>query len=1078
MKKALFSVLLALLAVAAYAQNISVSGTVRDTEGEPIPGAGVVLEGTTQGVATDLDGRFTLTVPSQGVLVVTSLGFREQRIPVAGKSVINVTLEADADMLDETIVVAFGTTTKEAFTGSATVVRSDELQKRATSNVTNALVGAVAGLQMKGASGAPGADAGNINIRGLSSVELSMNPLVIVDGAPYPASLTNIPQSDIESVTVLKDAASAALYGSRGAAGVILVTTKRAKSRDANVNVDIRVGVNSRAVQDHDVITDPAQFYEAYYAQIYNYYTANGVAAETAYANANRLTLSHLGYNVYTVPDGEQLIGTDGKINPRATLGRSYSFNGETYYMQPDNWRDLAYKNAIRQEYNVSVNGGNDRGSVYASFSYLNEDGIIEYSGYQRLSARVRADYQVKPWMKLGANVGYTNSNRLANPNMDTSWGSTNLMYYTTYIAPIYPVYVRVLDASGKPVVRTDSFGHEQYDYGVAATNYGANRGFMQTGNPFGSNRYNKDHTEGHQLNGTFTADFDITDFLRLNISSTVNWGESLLTQYDNPYYGPKAGVNGELRKETITNVRTNNIQTLTYYDTFDRHSVNVLAGHEYYHQTQNDLWATGQGGFSPDILELNAFANILYSGTGSSKSIYNVEGYFASAQYDFDKKYYASASFRRDASSRFAVRQRWGNFWSVGGAWIISKENFMRNAPWVDQLKLKASIGQQGNDAITAYAYTDTYNLKKTSDTAMAPAFRTLGNPNITWETTTNSNVGLEFSLFRGRLSGSLDGYYKKTSDLLFWVSVPESMGVRGRYDNVGDISNKGIEFNVNGVLVRTQDVDWSISANIATNAARILKLPADKTGDLGGYYESGYWWEEGGVMRNYMNFEYAGVDENGRALYWYDEDLSPLGGKVSDNINNRPGTKHSGTTTTTANATRYTQGSMLPKFYGGFSTSFRFRNFDLSATFDYQVGGKITDSVYQTLMTPSTSSSKAGYNYSVDIFKAWSPTNTESDIPRWQYGDSYTGSSSTRWLTDASYLNFQSFAVGYNVPVKRLGIDRTVSKIRVYVVGENLGYISARKGFDPRASFSGTSSTNVYSPVRNISGGVQISF
>ena len=1081
MKKAklFFSALFVLLAVSLSAQNIRVTGTVRDAQtGESVPFASIVVKGTASGVSSDANGGYALSVASNAILEFSSVGYKTQNVPVAGKSVINVDLEPDFEALNETIVVAFGTTTKEAFTGSAAVVRSEELQKRATANVTNALVGAVPGLQIKGASGAPGAGSGNINVRGISSLSASTSPLVIVDGAPYPASLTNIPQSDIESITVLKDAASAALYGARGAAGVILVTTKRSRNRDAQVNVDMRVGVNTRGVQDYDVITDPGQFYEAYYSLMYNYYTSRGTAAETANSNANRLTLNHLGYNVFTIPDGEKLIGMDGKINPNATLGRKYSWNGETYYMQPDNWTELAYKPAVRQEYNVSVNGGTDRSSFYASVGYLNEDGIIEYSGYQRLSARIRADYQVKKWAKIGANVGFTQSHQQANPNMSTDWGSTNLMYYTTYIAPIYPVYVRVLDGSGNPVIRTDEFGHEQYDYGVAISNYGVGRGFMQTGNPFGSNRYNKSYNEGRNLTGTFTADFDITDFLKATIQSTINWGSTLSTSYDNPYYGPKVGVNGELYKGVSNNLRYNHLQTLTYYDTFDRHSLNVILGHEYYKTEGKSQGITAQGGFSPDILEVNAFANVLYSGTSSSATDYNVEGYFISAQYDFDKKYYASASFRRDASSRFAVDHRWGNFWSLGGAWIISKEPFMQNAGWIDQLKLKASIGQQGNDGIGDYSYIDTYTLSQASPTTMSPSFRRMGNPSITWETTTNTNVGVEFSLFKARVSGSLDAYYKKTADLLFSISVPEAAGTRAYYGNVGDIGNRGLELTVNFVPVRTRMVEWNIGANISTNYAWIISLPEDKLAGKEGYYESGYWWTPGGVMRDYMTYEYAGFNpETGQALYWYDEDLSPAGGKVSSNVTNQPGKKHSGTTTTTGQASRYTHGSMLPKFFGGLQTSLRVGNFDFNASFDYQVGGKITDNVYAKLMTPTAKTSDAGYNYHKDIFKSWTPTNTNTDIPRWQYGDSYT-MAGDRALTDASYFNFQSFSVGYNVPVRKLGIDRVINRIRIYVVGENLGYISARKGFDPRASFSGTSSTNVYSPVRNISGGIQVTF
>ncbi|MBQ6245199.1 MAG: SusC/RagA family TonB-linked outer membrane protein [Bacteroidales bacterium] len=1081
MKKAklLFSALFVLLAVAVSAQDIRVTGTVRDAQtGESVPFAAIVVKGTSSGVSSDADGNYSLTVSSQATLEFSSVGYQTQDVAVAGRSIINVNLEPDFESLDETIVVAFGTTTKEAFTGSAAVVRSEDLQRRATANVTNALIGSVPGLQIKGASGAPGANSGNINVRGISSLNAETNPLVIVDGAPYPASLTNIPQSDIESVTVLKDAASAALYGARGAAGVILVTTKRSKARDARVNVDMRVGVNTRSVQDYDIIRDPAEFYEAYYNLTYNYYTSRGSSPDAAHTSANSLMLSHLGYNVYTIPSGETLIGKDGKLNPNAKLGRAYTFNGETYYMKPDDWTTLAYKPAVRQEYNVSVNGGTDRSNFYASVSYLNEDGIIEYSGYQRLSARLRADYQVKKWVKIGANVGFTQSAQQSNPNMGTGWSSTNLMYYTTYIAPIYPVYVWVMGPDGKPVIRTDEFGHEQYDYGVAASNYGAGRGFMQTGNPFGSNRYNKTFNNGKNLTGTFTADFDITDFLKATIQETINWGNTLTTGYDNPYYGPKVGVNGELTKSVSNNVRYNHLQTLTYYDSFGRHNVNVIAGHEYYKTNGASQSITAQGGFSPDILEVNAFANVMYSGTSSNSSIYNVEGYFLSAQYDFDKKYYASASFRRDASSRFAVKHRWGNFWSLGGAWIMSKEPFMQEATWIDQLKLKASIGQQGNDGIGDFSYIDTYSLSQASPITMSPSFRRMGNENITWETTTNSNIGLEFSLFKGRVSGEFDAYLKKTTNLLFSISVPESAGTRSYYGNVGDIGNRGLELTLNFVPVRTKMVEWNVGLNLATNYAWIISLPEDKLGGEEGYYESSYWWTPGGVMRDYMTYEYAGFDpQTGKALYWYDEDLSPAGGKVSDNVTNKPGKKHSGKTDNTGQASRYTHGSMLPLFFGGLQTSLRVGDFDLSASFDYQVGGRITDSVYQKLMTPTAKKGDAGYNFHKDIWKSWSPTNTNTNIPRFQYADQYT-MAGDRALTNASYINFQSFSVGYNVPVRKLGIDKIVNRIRVYAVGENLGYISARKGFDPRASYSSTSSTNTYSPVRNISGGIQITF
>ena len=1082
------------------AQNQKVTGVVTSaSDGEPVIGASVVVKGISSlGAVTDLNGKFEISgIPSSAkVLVVSYVGMASQEVAI--KPYVKVALEEDSEQLDEVMVVAFGTTKKQAFTGSAAVVGSEQIDKHVTTNVANTLVGSVAGLQMRGSSGQPGAGAGSINIRGIASMYSSTDPLVIVDGAPYTASLSNIPNSDIESVSVLKDAASAALYGARGAAGVIIITTKKGNNANAKINVDMKWGQNSRAIQDYDVIRNPAEFYEAYFNQVYNYAQNIGGydnARATTYVN-NRLA-GDLGYVVYTVPNGQNLIGTNGKLNPNATLGASYEANGETYYLQPDSWTDAAYHNALRQEYNVSVSGGNDKTSFYTSVGYLNEDGIIDYSSYERISARVKADYQAKKWLKLGANIGFVNSTQNSNPNLSTEWGSTNLMYYTTFVAPIYPIYVRTLDAAGNPVIRTDEFGHQQYDYGVAASNYpDHNRAFLQTGNPLGSNRYNDNTSRGNQFNGNVFADINITDHLKANLTSTVIWGETQGSVYDNPFYGPKAGVNGALSKSVSTGYRTNNIQSLTYSNDFGPNSLSAMIGHEYYRTESHGLSANMYGGFSPDVKELNAFATM--NGIASNSSVYNVEGYFANVNYNYGEKYYGSASFRRDASSYFAPENRWGNFWSVGGAWILNKEAFMSSATWVDLLKLKFSIGQQGNDNTQAYAYIDTYSLSKASETSMSPTYRLKGNPDITWETTTNTNLGLEFGFWKNRLTGNVDVYNKKVSDQLFWISVPESAGTRGYYGNVGDIRNRGIEGQLTGAIIRTKNFDWSVSANASFNKTKILSLPEAKIADNGGYYESPYWYEVGGELYNYMNYAYAGVDpETGKALYWYDENLSNIdkdgnpiyvdaeGNRTSENtgtqatnIINKPGTEYSGKTDQIGNASRYARnGSILPKVFGGFSTTVRYKNFDLTATFDYQIGGKMYDSQYAKLMTPATSGSDFGYNYHKDWAKAWSADNKDSNIPRWQYGDQYTSYSSDRFLTSASYLNFQSFTFGYTLPAQ-LTRKAQISTVRLYAAGENLWFWSARKGLDPRYSYSSTASTAVYSPVRNISGGIQLTF
>jgi TonB-linked SusC/RagA family outer membrane protein len=1051
------------------AQTRTIQGTVVSGEdGEPLVGASVSVKGKNLGTATNQDGKFVLAnIPTtEKSLIVAYLGYETQEVAIANN--LQVVLKLSSTLLDEVMVVAFSTAKKSAFTGSASVISSDELSKHVTTNVANALVGTVPGLQMRESSGSPGAGSGSINIRGIASMYAGTDPLVILDGAPYTASLSNIPQSDVESITVLKDAASAALYGARGAAGVIIVTTKKGKTQDAVINVDVKWGTNSRYVPEYDVIRDPAEFYEAYYSQLHNYYFyGQGNNALNANTLSNSKMIGDLGYNVYTVPDGELLIGANGKLNPNATLGRKYTYNDTEYYLQPDDWTKMAYKNALRQEYNVSINAGSDRSSFYASLGYLDEDGVIEYSSYDRITGRIKADYQAKKWLKVGANAAYVHSNTNSNPNLGTDWSSTNLMYYTSMVAPIYPAYIRVVDEAGNVLIKKDVNGRDAYDYGVSATNYGIPRAFLQTGNPLGSNRYNKVNSEGNQLNATFTADVNFTNYLKANATSTVIWGETNHSDYENPFYGPKVGVNGEITKDVTTALRTNNIQSLTYFKSFDEHSVNLMLGHEYYKTETKFLKAVRTGGFSPDIPEINAFATM--SGSESYTTGYNVEGFFGSAQYNYAEKYFASASYRRDASSYFAKEHRWGDFWSIGAAWLISKENFLTAYNWIDQLKIKASIGQQGNDNIGNWAYTDLYSLSKATETSMSPAFYRMGNPDITWETTTNFNAGVEFSFWKNRLMGSIDVYNKKTTDLLFWLSVPESAGSRGVYGNIGDIRNQGAELSLTGVIVRTKDIEWSVSTNLSHNTTKILSLPEAKITDNGGFTESSMWYEIGGPLYNAFRRKYAGVNEQGEATYWVDATLN--------GATNKPGKEYSSTTTNPNNASLYAIGSLLPDVFGGFSTSLRVGNFDVYATFDYQLGGKVFDSRYQSLMGNTITAADAGSTFHKDYLKSWSPNNTASDIPRWQYGDPYSVSASDRFLTNASYLNFQSFTVGYSLPkllLKHLG----VSKIRIYAIGENLGFLSARQGFDPRYSYSSNSSVNVYSPVRNVSGGIQLTF
>ena len=1053
----------------------NVSGTVTSgDDGEPVVGAAVKVEGTNTGTVTDVDGHFQLNAPAGAKLVVTYLGMKPQTVKAGGN--MKVVLVNDNKTLDEVMVVAFGTEKKSAFTGSAAVVNADELSKKISTNVTDALVGSVPGLQLRGASGQPGSDNSGLHIRGIASLYASQDPLVIVDGSPYPGNLSSLPTEDIANVTVLKDAASAALYGARGAAGVILITTKSGKNQEAKIVVDAKWGSNSRAVQDYDVIKDPGQYYEAYYSQLYNYYMLNVPTASNEQANAwaNSRTLRVLKYNVYSYPEGENLIGLDGKLNPNATLGRTITLaNGEKRYLIPDDWNDIAYKNSFRQEYNISASGSlASKGSFYASLGYLDDNGVISNSSYKRYSGRVKADYQAKKWLRISANAQFVHSDTESNPNLSyDQLSAANIMYYTQNIGPIYPMYVRGVDDNGNPYILTDQYGHERYDYGIPA-NYGVSRAFLATGNPIGANQYNVNKLGANQVVGNMQADINFTDWLRLTLQTSVTYNMFDQHNYTNSFEGPSAAKNGYLQKQNTTNLRTNNIQTLNFSKTFGLHGVDAMIGHEYYDQNIHFLEGDGMYEFSPYLQELYAYANRYDNTSYSSK--YNVEGFFGRAQYNYDQKYFGSVSYRRDGSSYFDKNHRWGNFWSVGGAWLISKEPWFK-ASWVDELKLKASYGVMGNDNIGAYAYTNLYELLSAGTTSIYPNLYRLGNEEITWEKTGNFNIGAEFSMLNRRLTGTLDFYTKKTSDLLFWLSIPESNGTRGYYGNVGDIRNTGVELVLTGVILRNKDFDWSVTANFSHNYAKVVKLPASKIGENGGFSESStnrmfqYWYREGGPLYNAFMPEYAGVSEDGQALYWVDDDL------VEANSGTKPGKNHSSKTTDFSKATYYEQGSMLPKLFGGFQTNFRWKDIDVSLSFDYQLGGKVYDHEYANLME-NASTGTAGGALHKDILKSWSQTNKSSNIPRWVYGDQYQTSRSTRFLTSARYLNFQSFTVGYTLPKSLL--PQFLSKVRFYCMGENLCFWSARKGLDPRYSFEGSGSTAVYSPTRNISGGIQVTF
>ena len=1049
----------------ATAQTITVTGTVvASKDGQPVAGAYVLVNGTTIGTITDADGKFGIReVPADAKeIIVTFLGMSTASAPVQAEP-LRIEMHEDATFLEETIVVAYGTATKSSFTGSATMVKSETIENRVTTNVTTALAGTAPGVQVISSSGDPASNGSSIVIRGIGSMSASNTPLYVVDGMPYDGSISDINPNDVESISVLKDAAASAIYGARGANGVVLITTKRANSDAVNVKVDAKWGSNSRLIPQYDVISDPALYYETHYRRMYNQmlYAGKTSAEAYAYADANLFDEKNggLGYQVFTVPEGEKFIGTNFKLNPKAKLGYS---DGQ-YYYTPDNWYDEAFHNSFRQEYNISVSGSKDKLSYYGSVGYLNDGGIVNNSGYKRYSARINADYQAKKWMKFTTSMSYSHSDsQIPSYDADSYGSSGSIFYIANTIGPIYPLYVRGAD---KKIMKES--GRTVYDSNQ--TNF---KRPSIIGNAIRDNEVNRQQNYADVLTGKWGV--VLTPVKGLTLTANVGLMNDN-TRYNALYsqFGSSAGTDGLAYVSHSRYFAVNNQYLAQYNTDFNgsKHNLEVLAGFEMYKLKIQSLSGENDHLFDPFIGELNNADGTKGKKTKSSTTNYMTQGILARVQYDYDGRYFVSGSFRRDASSRFHKDHRWGNFGSVGAAWLISKEDFMSDVDWVNMLKLKASYGVQGNDNLRSYypyadQYTHSYN-EDTGEYSLTLSYK--GNEEITWESSHSFNVGADFELFGGYLNGTVEYFSRITSDLLYNKEVPLSAGNPTGYVpvNVGSIRNNGVELSLDGMIIRNRNIDWTWNLNLSHYKNTILSLDESVAKD--GIKTSNAIYTVGGSLYNAYMYQYAGVDrETGKALYY--KDVTGADGKVKKV-----------TTDNFGEATNYDCGSVLPKLYGGFGTSIRFYGFDLSAQFSFQLGGRYYDGAYQSLMHTQAS---AGSAWHVDALKAWTPENRNTDVPRLD-GDTSVGQSAVdRFSVSSNYLSVNNVTLGYTFPSKWMSKIK-VGGIRIFVTGDNLAVITARKGIDPRYSMgiggmtSGSGmNTGAYSAMRNITGGITLTF
>ena len=1066
----------------AWAQT-QVKGTIISADdGEPLPGASVKVVGEKVGTTTNLDGEFTITLPNADArLVISHMGMLPRT--VKARNGMRIALDTDNKLLDEVMVVAYGTTKRSTFTGSAVEIKAEEITNHVSSAATSALVGKVAGLQATGISAGPG-DAPTIRLRGFGSMEASTTPLYVLDGIPMANGSVNINPNDIESISVLKDASATALYGPRAANGAIIITTKKAKGKqDAEVTFDAKWGSNSRLVPNYNVITDPGQYYETQFASLYNWRKNTGSSDQDAYrwASANLYDSNNggLGYQVYTVPQGQNLIGTNGRLNPNATLGY---YDGE-YYYTPDNWYDETFHNSFRQEYNISVTGGSDRLSYYAGVGFLDDGGTVNNSNYKRYTARTNVEYKAKDWLRLTTNMGFTHSDSQTPAFDESSWGSSgNLFYITNNMGPIYPLYVRTLDENGNPQIKVEN-GVTVYD----SNQTNQNRPSI-VGNAVRDNTYDRQRRYSEVFFGQWQA--TITPVEGLDIWAQLA-AQSYNSRYNHLYsrFGSDGANDGSTSVSQSRDLNITQQYMAQYTKEIGKHNFSILAGYQIERETSQGLSGSKDHLYNPFIGELgNAHSHTNESVSSSSDHLMR-QGILGKVTYDYDERFFVDANISRHGSSMFAPGHRWGTFGGVGLGWQMNKEKFLSNAKWIDLLKLKASFGANGNDGMDSWhKYSDYYSVSYNDETKSYTISQTgKGNENLTWEKKHMWNFGVDFSFFNYRLNGTLEVYTGRTKDLLYTKNLPLSSGISANDypSNVGTLLNRGIEFSLDGDIFKTSDIRWNVNLALSHNHNEFLKLdPADEAAGgikysnsiirVGGSIAQGYMLRYAGTYQGSYTGEVPANNnfEPGQSL-WYAREVDAAGNETGKDI----------VVNAVADADQYDVGSVLPKVIGGFGTTLECHGFDLSAQFSYQLGGKTVDGAYAQLMQNGRAKGQAMHK---DLLDAWSATNSSSDIPRLSYGDTDASSqaASDRWLTSSNYLTLNNLTIGYTFPKTWMNKIH-VRSLRVFLAGENLFLLSARKGLDPRytagvGSFTTGAgrATGAYATMRSLTAGLTVKF
>ncbi len=864
----------------------------------------------------------------------------------------------------------------------------------------------------------------------MGSINASSSPLYVLDGGIYNGNINSINPSDIESISVLKDATAASLYGSRAANGVILITTKQGKKGKTKIDVGVTHGVSSRAIADYKKLSTD-QHFELFWESIRNSLLSTN-NPESAAQLASQQVVTQLGINPYGTAF-PQPVGVDGKIVPGAKA------------LWNDDWSKAYEQTARRTEANLSFSGAGDNNTYYISGGYLNEKGIGLGSGYRRINLRSNLSSQATNWLKVGLNLGATTSKQDYPQSEDSQ--TSNIINFGRRMPSFYPIYVREADGSYK----LDDQNNRIIDYGTYRPSAASPRW-----NLLGT--YDLDLSE--QLNDAVNANTYMEAKLLKGLTFKSVFAVDFRNQnghyYSNPTFGGDANINGSVSKSNTRMVSWTQTNTLNYINSFqEKHNLNLLVGQETYNFNSRNMSGSRQNFALPNLMEPIA-ASQLNSFTGSSTD-HRILSYFGRAEYDYLKKYSLSASLRTDGTSRFSPDTRWGTFWSLGGSWKVQQEAFLSNVSWLNQLNLRASYGAQGNDNLGSYyAYQALYSIANNLNEGGIYPSR-LPTPNLKWESNLNFNIGLDFGVFNNRLSGSVEFFERRSKDLLFSSPLAPSLGFASVDENIGSLKNTGVELQLSGTPIVNDNFRWNVDLNLSHIKNRITELPRKEI--ISGSKKL----MVGHSVNDFWLRDWAGVDpQNGNPL-WYKniEEINAAGEKVVVGK----------TTTSNYNeASLYYTGSSFPDLYGGLTNNFQYKGFDLSFLIYFSLGGKILDSDVTSLYHNGT----AGVAWHADMANRWTPENTQTDIPRLGGASAQAASQSTRFLYDASFARLRNVVLGYNIPsaaTQRIGLR----SVRVQVIAENLVTLFGHKGMDPEQSIGGTTYFR-YPAMRTISAGLQI--